>query len=97
MKMEISKIGERGQIVIPQEFRDELKIKKGEKFLIVKSDDKLILQQMTKLKAKNMEQFIEDLADMKIAEERLRGIEKGKKVVKTKKQFLNDMEKWVRE
>ena len=30
MEMEIAKVGERGQIVIPQNFREDLHIKKGE-------------------------------------------------------------------
>lgn len=94
--MEITKIGERGQIVIPQEFREELHIKKGEKFLIVRSDNRLILQQMKKLKAKTLEQLKEDLIDMKIAEDRLEEIEKGKSIVQTKDEFLREMEAWVK-
>lgn len=97
MEMEISKIGERGQIVIPQEFRDELHIKKGEKFLVVKSDGKIILQQMRRLKAQSIEQLREDLIDIKIAEDRLKEIEEGKAVIQTKKEFLKDMKKWVEE
>ena len=93
MEIEISRIGERGQIVIPQEFREEMHIKNGEKFLIVKTDDKLILQQMSKLKSKNIEQFREDLIDMKIAEARLNEIEKHG-TVQTKDEFLKDMKKW---
>lgn len=97
MKIEISKIGERGQIVIPQDFREELNIKKGEKFLIVKSNNKLILQQMSKLKAESIEQLNEDLVDMKIAEDRLKEIKEGNAIVQTKEEFLEDMEKWIKE
>ena len=97
MEIEISKMGERGQIVIPQEFREELQIKTGEKFIIVKSDDKLILQQMKKLRAKTIEQLKEDLVDMKIAEDRLEEIEKGKSVSQSKEEFLTEMEQWVNE
>lgn len=95
--MGISKVGERGQIVIPQEFRDELDIRKGEKFLVVKTDNKLIFQQIRKLKAKTLEQLQEDLIDMKIAEDRLEEIENGKFISQTKKEFLKEMEKWVEE
>jgi len=97
MEMEISKVGERGQIVIPQEFRDELHIKKGEKFLVVKSDNKLIFQQIRKLKAKNIDQLREDLIDMKIAEDRIKEIEQERVIPQTKKQFLKEMKKWVEE
>lgn len=96
MEIEISKLGERGQIVIPQEFRKKLNIKKGEKFLVVKSDSKLILQQIKKLKAKTVEQLKEDLIDIKIAENRFKEIREGKKVIKTKKEFLKEMEEWVK-
>lgn len=97
MELEISKVGERGQIVIPQEFREELHIKKGEKFLVVRSDNKLIFQQMRKLKSKTLEQLREDLVDLKIAEDRFKEIEEGKGIVQTKDKFLRDMEKWVKE
>ena len=97
MEIETSKVGERGQIVIPQEFREKLHIKKGEKFIVVKSEDKLIFQQMSKLKANTIEQLKEDLIDMKIAEDRLRGIEKGEVIVQKKEEFLKEMESWVDE
>jgi AbrB family looped-hinge helix DNA binding protein len=97
MDLEISKMGERGQIVIPQGFREELHIKKGEKFIVVKSEDKLIFQQMSKLKAKNIDQLKEDLGDMKIAEERLKEIEDGECTVQTKDEFLKEMKDWVKE
>ena len=97
MDIEISKVGERGQIVIPQEFRKELKIKKGEKFLVVKSDGRLIFQQMSRLKAENIEKLKEDLIDIKIAEDRLKEIEQGKGIAQTKEHFLREMEEWVGE
>jgi len=97
MDIEISRIGERGQIVIPQEFRDELHIKKGEKFLVVRTEDKIILQQMKKLKTDALEQLKKDLIDMKIAEERLDEIKKGKSVSQTKKEFLKSMQQWLKE
>ena len=96
MDMEISKMGERGQIVIPQEFRKELHMKKGEKFLVVKSNGRLILQQMSRMKAESIERLREDFVDLKIAEDRLDEIEKGKGVVQTKERFLREMEQWVK-
>ena len=97
MEVEIAKIGERGQIVIPQEFRKELKIKKGDKFLIVKSDGKLIFQQINKLKSKTIDSLREDLIDMKIAGQRIKEIKEGKVITQTKKEFLKEMEDWVKE
>mgnify|MGYP001561343187 CR=1 FL=1 len=46
MKFEVTKMGERGQIVIPQEFREQLKLEKGEKFVVIESDGILMLQRL---------------------------------------------------
>lgn len=97
MEMEISRVGERGQIVIPQDFREDLHIKKGDKFLIIKTKDKLIFQQMSRLKANTIEQLKEDLIDVKIAEDRLEEVKRGKVIVKSKDKFLKEMESWVDE
>jgi len=37
----------------------------------------------------------EDLIDLKIAEERLKNLESNKLVIKSKKQFLKEMEEWL--
>jgi len=97
MEIEITKIGERGQIVIPLEFREELKLKKGEKFIIVKEDNKLILEPMKSLKAKTIERIREDLIDLKIASEAWEEIKKGKVVSQDEEEFLKDLEKWAKE
>ncbi len=54
MEFEVTKLGERGQIVIPQVFREHLKLHKGEKFIIVGRGDSLILKRM---KAPTKEEF----------------------------------------
>jgi AbrB family looped-hinge helix DNA binding protein len=97
MDIEVAKVGERGQIVIPQEFREQLHIQKGEKFIVVKSGNKLILQQMKELKAKSIDRLNEDLIDMKIAEECFKEIERGEVVVQTEDEFFKEMEQWVAE
>jgi AbrB family looped-hinge helix DNA binding protein len=97
MDVEISKIGERGQLVIPQDFRDELHIKKGEKFLVVRAGHKLILQQVSRMKAKAIEELHEDLIDMKIAEQRMEEMKSGKVTKLSKKDFLNELESWFEE
>lgn len=97
MEMEISKVGERGQIVIPRDFRNELKVRPGEKFVVVKADNKLIFQQMSKLKSETITQLKEDLVDMKLAEEKFKELEEGKVNSYTEKKFLERMKKWVNE
>ena len=54
MEFEIAKIGERGQVVIPQSFRDDMSIHKGDKFMILQRGDMLVLK---KLRAPSMEDF----------------------------------------
>jgi len=54
MEFEITKIGERGQLVIPQPFRDEMSIHKGDKFMVLQRRDMLVLK---KLSAPNMKDF----------------------------------------
>lgn len=48
MDFEVTKLGERGQIVIPLEIRKKLKLKKGDKF-IVSTSGKLIVFSSLKL------------------------------------------------
>jgi len=46
MDFEITKIGERGQVVIPQSFRDQMRIHKGDKFMILQQGDTIILKRL---------------------------------------------------
>lgn len=57
MEFEVTRLGERGQIVIPQVFREHLKLEKGEKFIVVEQGDAIILR---RLKAPTKTEF-EDL------------------------------------
>ena len=54
MDFEIAKIGERGQVVIPQSFRDVMSIHKGDKFMVLRRGDMLVLK---KLRAPSSEDF----------------------------------------
>lgn len=44
MDFEVTKLGERGQIVIPLEIRKKLKLKKGDKFIVSTSGKTISLQ-----------------------------------------------------
>ena len=94
MEFEISKITERGQVTIPQEFRKELNLKTGEKILFIKEKEKLILEPMKK--TKSLERLKEDLIDTKIAEQFWKDVKSGKvKLInQTEKEFLKDLETW---
>lgn len=94
MEIETSKMGERGQVVVPQEFRKGLKLKKGEKFIVVKDDNKLIFEPMKNLKAKAIEELNEDLLDIKISNAFWENVKKGKVITQSKDEFLRSLEKW---
>jgi AbrB family looped-hinge helix DNA binding protein len=57
MEFEITRLGERGQIVIPLIVRESLNLKKGEKFIVVEQDDNIVLK---RIKAPTKDEF-EDL------------------------------------
>jgi len=92
MAIDIGKVGERGQIVIPQDIRKKLGIRQGEKFLIISQDDDLIFRPLKKIKS--LEQLEEDMIDMQIADKRWKEIEEGKKTVSSREDFLQELQEW---
>lgn len=54
MDFEVATIGERGQVVIPQPFREEIGLQKGDKFMVLKRGDMLVLK---RLQAPSTEDF----------------------------------------
>ena len=44
--IEVTSISSRGQVVIPQNLRDKLKIRKGEKFVVIGEDNTIILKKL---------------------------------------------------
>ena len=51
---EVAKMGERGQVVIPLEFRKSMGLQPGEKFIVTGREDFLILK---KMKAPTIDEF----------------------------------------
>ncbi|MDD5086185.1 MAG: AbrB/MazE/SpoVT family DNA-binding domain-containing protein [Candidatus Nanoarchaeia archaeon] len=85
MEYAIAKVSTKGQIVIPNRLRQN--IKTGDEFLIVKDDNRIIL--------KNIRDMAEDLKDDLIFAEKVEKAwqdhDKGKFVTKTKDNFLKDL------
>ncbi len=44
--IEITSISSRGQIVIPQSLRNRMKIREGEKFVVIGEDDAIVLKKL---------------------------------------------------
>ncbi len=58
MSIEITKMTSKGQVVIPQDIREEKSIKEGEKFLVYDLEDSIVLKRIKNLdKARNIDEF----------------------------------------
>ena len=65
--MEITKISSKGQIVIPQKFRNELNIEEGSVMIIDKMKDMIVIK---KIDNDLIRQFEEGLKDLKLGKVR---------------------------
>jgi len=84
----ITKISSKGQIVIPQDMRGDLK--EGDKLVVIKNNGQIILKKMKDFD-KNLE---EDLEFAKRTEEAWKRYEKGEFVSMDAKDFLKELKKW---
>lgn len=57
-KIEITSISSRGQVVIPQNIRDRLGIKEGEKFIVLGQGNTVILKKVESPSFKDFEELI---------------------------------------
>ena len=58
MTIEITKMTSKGQVVIPQEMREEKGIKEGERFLVYDLSDSIVLKRVKNLEAaKSIDEF----------------------------------------
>ena len=80
---EIAVVGTKGQIVIPQRFRKELKITSKTKLALYKQDDKIVV---TKLSIPSLSEEMQSLFDEVDKQT------KGKKV--SEKEILNEIQKY---
>ena len=88
MKMELTKISSKGQLVIPQTIRNKLKIKEGEVLSVSAKDDLIILK---KIKDPMEEEDMKTLIEIKKSWEE---IESGKYKKKSSDEFLKEISRW---
>ena len=88
MEIAITKMSSKGQIVIPAELRGD--ILEGEKLIIIKNKEQLILKKASKLD----KQLKEDLEFARRTEEAWKRIEAGKGIKMGADEFLKEMKKW---
>ena len=86
--IDITRISSKGQIVIPKDMRAGFK--EGEKLLIIKYKDRLILKKATSTD----ENFKEDLEFAKRTEEALKRIEAGEYISVDSKNLFKEMMSW---
>jgi len=88
MDIAITKMSSKGQIVIPAELRAD--IPEGEKLMIIKNKEQIILK-----KASNLDkQLQEDLEFARRTEEALKRYEEGKFIKMDANDFLKEIKKW---
>ena len=85
MEFEIARLSSKGQIVIPSNLRKDFK--EGEKILVIRDRDRIILKKANKLD-KNLE---EDLEAAKEVEEAWKEIEQGKFKRMSAEDFLSEV------
>ena len=63
MEFEVTKVGERGQVVIPQSVRKEMKIHKGDKFMVIQRGNVLVLRRLHKPTMKEFKKMLKECHD----------------------------------
>jgi AbrB family looped-hinge helix DNA binding protein len=84
----ITRISSKGQVVIPQEMRGDLK--EGDKLVVMKNNDQIILKKADKF-SKNVE---EDLEFAKRTEEAYKRHERGEFIEMDAEEFIKELKKW---
>lgn len=83
--MEITKLSSKGQVVIPESARQNLKI--GTAFTVVRKGDLIILKEVEGLKE-------EEIKEMKELDKIWKEIDEGKATTQKVEDFLDEMKRW---
>ena len=88
MDIAITKMSSKGQIVIPLEMRED--IPEGEKLIVFKSGDQIIIKKASEMD----EKMKEDLEFARRTEEAWQRIKRGEGITRSAEEFLKELEKW---
>lgn len=88
MEIAITKMSTKGQIVIPSEMRNNFDV--GEKLLVIKSDNQLIIKKASKLD----KQLKEDIEFSKRVGEAWKRYDNGEFIKMSADDFLKELDKW---
>lgn len=87
VKINVTRMSSKGQIVIPSEMRGDMK--EGDEFLIIKDDERIILKKAEKI----TEEMKEDLEFARRTEEAWKEFERGEFISQPVGKFLEELEK----
>lgn len=90
MDMEIVKLSTRGQFVIPQEMRSKLKLRAGEKLLVIEDAGSIVVRPISRMSKRLME----ELAGARMAAGGWKDVGEGKASRESKEKFLKRLEAW---
>ena len=88
VEIEIAKLSSKGQIVIPSSMRKGFN--KGERIILIKANDKIILKKASKMD----EQFSEDIEFARRTEEAKKRIEAGEYLSVDSENLAEEMMRW---
>ena len=88
--MEIVKLSTRGQFVIPQEMRSKLKLRAGEKLLVIEDAGSIVVRPISRMSKRLME----ELAGARMAAGGWKDVGEGKASRESKEKFLKRLEAW---
>mgnify|MGYP001607556105 CR=1 FL=1 len=88
IEIDITRLSSKGQVVIPTSMRKGFK--EGEKLMIIKSNDKIILKKASEMD----EQFKEDIEFARRTEEARKRIEAGHYISVDSENLYEEMMKW---
>ena len=88
VEMEITRMSSKGQVVIPSNFRKN--IKEGDTLVVLKNNDQIILKPASLMD----KQLAEDIEFAKRTEESWKEIKAGKGVRMSVDDFLKEMKSW---
>ncbi|MFH0978728.1 MAG: AbrB/MazE/SpoVT family DNA-binding domain-containing protein [Candidatus Woesearchaeota archaeon] len=76
-KIEITSMSSRGQVVIPQDIREQLGLRDGEKFVVIGEDDTVVLKKISMPSFENFDKLLkktqEFVKSKNITKEKLEG------------------------
>tara|TARA_Y100000310_G_scaffold345846_1_gene471119 strand:- start:16530 stop:16796 length:267 start_codon:yes stop_codon:yes gene_type:complete len=88
MDIAITKMSSKGQVVIPQKMRED--IKEGEELMLIKNNEQIIMKKASDLD----ENFEEDIEFAKRTEKAYQSIKKGEGTSMNFDDLMKEMKKW---